>query len=316
MHQRFSSRVKTVLGRPVWLLVSALSFVRRWILGPHAIGVLYESENGTLISGVGDMFVGGTLGFRGRYQMDTLNSLLALLTPQSRVLVIGSHVGAFAIPLSRKVREVIAYEANPNTFRLLQYNLKLNRIDNLEAYNLAVGDRPGKIDFFASSVNSGGSGCRFDPAPGFMTRSNRIEVEMVRLADHIADPQFDLVLMDIEGSECFAFRGMQPILAACSYLQFEYLPPLLRKSGVSDKDLVSALGENFAEIRIQGTEIRALQGDFLELFNMLRRENKHVDLLALTPQRAPFFSTNSVTTIGDQFRKPLECKSAFLHSQC
>jgi FkbM family methyltransferase len=211
-----------------------------------------------------------------------LNSLLALVGPESRVLVLGTHIGALAIPLAKKAREVVAYEANPQTFRLLQYNLKLNKIDNLVAFNLAVGDRPGKIEFFTSGVNSGGSGRRFDRSPALqLERANRIEVEMVRLSDHISDPRFDFVLMDIEGSEYLALQGMRPILATCSYLQFEYLPAVLRRSGVSDENLVAALGDNFAEFRVQGTDICAKRGDFLTLFKQLRRDNEHVDLLAV-----------------------------------
>jgi FkbM family methyltransferase len=276
------SRIMTALERPILFLVTVFSTLRRWMLGRHAIGIVYESENGTLISGVGDMFVGGNLGFRGRHQVEMLNSLLALVGPESRVLVLGTHIGALAIPLAKKAREVVAYEANPQTFRLLQYNLKLNKIDNLVAFNLAVGDRPGKIEFFTSGVNSGGSGRRFDRSPALqLERANRIEVEMVRLSDHISDPRFDFVLMDIEGSEYLALQGMRPILATCSYLQFEYLPAVLRRSGVSDENLVAALGDNFAEFRVQGTDICAKRGDFLTLFKQLRRDNEHVDLLAV-----------------------------------
>jgi FkbM family methyltransferase len=275
------SRIMTALERPILLLVTVFSTLRRWMLGRHAIGIVYESENGTLISGVGDMFVGGNLGFRGRYEVAMLNSLLALVGPESRVLVLGTHIGALAIPLAQKVREVVAYEANPETFRFLQYNLKLNKIDNLSPFNLAAGDRHGKIEFFTSGVNSGGSGRSFDRSPALqLERLNRIEVEMVRLSDHITDPRFDLVLMDIEGSEYFALQGMGPILASCSYLQFEYLPTVVSGSGVSDEDFVAVLGD-FAELRVQGTDISANRGEFLDFFRQLRRDHQRVDVLAI-----------------------------------
>ena len=271
----------TVVERPILLCVTLLSYIRRLVLGRHAIGVVYESQNGTLISGTGDMFVGGNLGFRGRYETDMLSSLMALVGPESRVLVLGSHVGALAIPLAKKVRELVAYEANPETYRFLRYNIALNNADNITAYNLAVGDRAGKIEFLTSKVNSGGSGRRFDqPNVLQLERYKPIEVEMVRLSEHNKNPNFDFVLMDIEGSEYFALQGMKEILEHCNYLQFEYLPTTLTGSGLSDQDCVAALGERFSEIRIQGTDIVARRPDFLSFFQRLRAEGQRVDLLA------------------------------------
>src|SRR6266404_1395819 len=282
MSRKSYSRIMTVLERPILFLVTLFSTIRRWMLGPHAIGIVYESENGTLVSGVGDMFVGGNLGFRGRYEVEMLKSLLALVGPDSRVLVLGPHIGALAIPFAKKVREVVVYEANPQTFRLLQYNLMLNNIDNLSAYNLAVGDHAGKVEFFTSGVNSGGSGRRFARSKtAQLERYKKIEVEMVRLSDHIEDPRFDFILMDIEGSEYFALLGMNSILASCSYLQFEYLPTTVDGSGVSDEDFAAVLGAHFAELRVQGTDISATQQGFLEFFRQLRRDGLRVDVLAI-----------------------------------
>ena len=276
------SQIMRILELPILFVATIFSAIRCRMLGRHAIGVVYESENGTLISGTADMFVGGNLGFRGHYEKGALNSLLRLVEHESRVLVLGPHVGAFAIPIAKKVREVVAYEANPETFRLLQYNLKLNNVDNFTAFNLAAGDRAGKIEFMTSGVNSGASGRQFGSSPGLtLERFARIEVEMVRLVDHLADPRFDLVLMDIEGSEYFALLGMAPVLGTCSYLQFEYLPAVLRRNGVTDENLAAVLGDHFSELRVQGTELFAERKDFLKLLRQLRHENRHVDLLAV-----------------------------------
>lgn len=289
MPSRAYTRLVTALDRPLLLGVTFLSYLRRWLLGRHAIGVVYESQNGTLISGVGDMFVGRHLGFEGRYETDMLSSLMALVGPDSRVLVLGSHVGALAIPLSRKVRELVAYEANPETYRFLRYNILLNNIENITAYNLAVGDRAGNIEFLTSKVNSGGSGRRFDQSSHLqLERYKPIEVEMVCLSQHNQNPRFDFVLMDIEGSEYLALQGMTEILQHCNYLQFEYLPTALKGSGLSDRDYVSALGERFSEIRVQGTDIVVQRTDFLRFFERLRAAGQRVDLLASAAStRAP-----------------------------
>ena len=76
---------------------------------------------------------------------------------------------------------------------------------------------------------------------------------------------FDVVLMDIEGSEYFAFLGMQRILTYAMVLQVEFIPHHLRNvAGVSVAEFLKPIREHFTtlvvpdkRLAVGGTNLRA-----------------------------------------------------------
>ena len=112
---------------------------------PSANGVLTKTDQGIFISDPTDLVVGGVLRDWGEWGADTLQGLRGLIGPESRLLILGAHIGALLVPLAKCCREVVAYEANPKTFRLLIKNIELNRLENCQAFNLAAGEKGGEI---------------------------------------------------------------------------------------------------------------------------------------------------------------------------
>ena len=93
---------------------------------------------------------------------------------------------------------IIAFEANPNAFRLLQKNVEANQLRDVELHNVALSDHDGDVSFFIS------------PDPGTLlgsTRSDRggnieLTVEARKLSRYILDEEeVELVKIDVEGSE-------------------------------------------------------------------------------------------------------------------
>ena len=81
--------------------------------------------------------------------------LIPKLTCDSRVLVVGAHVGTLAIPLAQLAANVIAIEANPRTFELLTLNVAINAVTNCRCINIAASDSNEPIQFLLSRTNSG-----------------------------------------------------------------------------------------------------------------------------------------------------------------
>ena len=78
-------------------------------------------------------------------------------------------------------------------------------------------------------------------------------VQGVRLDDYLHDHDFDLVFMDIEGSEYFAFLGMQEILAHAKALIVEFLPHhLIQVAGVTVEQFLAPLMPHFRSLTIPG----------------------------------------------------------------
>ena len=67
---------------------------------------------------------------KGGFGLDEIERIKSLISDDSRVLIVGSHIGSLVIPVSRHCKEVVAIEANPKTYELLSLNLRLNDIKN------------------------------------------------------------------------------------------------------------------------------------------------------------------------------------------
>lgn len=261
--------------------VSQYSKARRKVIGENAVGILYESKNGLILTEPGDYAIGKSLAVEGAFGSDILLEVDNLGLKEATVCIVGAHVGTLVIPIARKARHVSAYEANPKTFKLLQMNLLLNGIENVTAKNLAAGDSFGKLDFYCNSVNSGGSKRRpvKDRYIYNYDHPSLIQVDAYPI-DAIDDTVYDLIIMDIEGSEYFALKGMQRILSKARAMIIEYLPHHLDNvAGVSDKEFLSVFSSFFDSVKIVGEDEVYKRTEFLVPLESLRKRSSGSDLL-------------------------------------
>jgi FkbM family methyltransferase len=225
--------------------------MRKLLIGPFGTAILTESENGALLVPVSDAFVGRALCFKGRYDPAILRFLYTQCNHESEVLVVGAHVGAFAIPLAKKVRKVVAVEANPRTYELLGLNVLLNGLQNLEVHNFAAGDRTADVSFVVTNTNTGGSRVKmgeWDQRSHFYEKPQTVTVKMSRLDDVFPVSTFDLILMDVEGSEALALGGMQSLLGRSRALVVEIVEQHLRRiAKVSNEQFLSLVTPHFDE---------------------------------------------------------------------
>ena len=215
-------------------------------LPARLVGSVYATAQGLFCLDTRDQFVARALIEEGRFGQDELTMLRLFLTDQSRVLMLGGHVGSLVVPLARTVGAITVLEANPDTYELLRINLALNGSTNVTAYNLAANDVNGPLEFVLNTVNSGGSkrmpkerdADYFHDAPAVR------QVPGVRLDDLLVGQRFDLIFMDIEGSEYFAMRGMPGLIATTPVVVAEFLPPHLdRVAGITVDDFLAPLAE-------------------------------------------------------------------------
>lgn len=261
--------------------ISQYSKARRRLIGENAVGILYESKNGLILTEPSDYAIGKSLVVEGAFGLDILLEVDNLGLKEAAVCIIGAHVGTLVIPIARKARQVSAYEANPKTFKLLQMNLLLNGIENVTARNLAASDSFGKLDFYCNSVNSGGSKRKplKDRYIYNYDHPSLIQVDAYPL-DKIDDNVYDLIIMDIEGSEYFALKGMQRILSNARAMIIEYLPHHLDNvAGVTDKEFLSIFSSFFDRVKVVGKDKVYKRTESLLLLDSLRKESAGADLL-------------------------------------
>ena len=228
-------------------------------LGQNIKAIITESENGLFAVDPEDLEVGQKLR-SGGFGVEEVERLKTFINKKSKVLIVGTHIGALAIPLSKHCREITAIEANPNTFELLEINLHLNHAKNIIPHNIFANESHEKVEFLLNTVNSGGSKRKPKKSSFLYDFDNPeiIELESHKLDDYLPDHDYDLVLLDIEGSEYFAMKGMKNILSNCKTLVVEFLPHHLK---------------NVADIDVE-TFLSVLPGHFTK-FNLPNNQQEH-----------------------------------------
>ncbi|HEX2897712.1 MAG TPA: FkbM family methyltransferase, partial [candidate division Zixibacteria bacterium] len=227
--------------------------INRKVLGTHVDGFLVNCENGIFIVDPEDQAIGGMLRKKGSYGLDEIKRLEKYLLSDSRVLVLGAHIGTLAIPIAKKCKEVTAIEANPNTYALLVKNAALNNAFNCRTFNIAAGDKEENIEFLLNRANSGGSKRvpKTKKSNYYYDNPKNIIVKSVSLDAFLSAGQFDLIIMDIEGSEYFALKGMPKILAGAKALAVEFEPHHLKNvSGISVEQFVSVIAPFFDRLTV------------------------------------------------------------------
>jgi FkbM family methyltransferase len=256
--------------RIIYAILFVIGLFTKKFLGKHTIALLVKSDNCLFAVDPEDSSIGLHLRRKGEYGTAEINKLKQYISKNnSKVLIVGAHIGTIAIPISNICNEVIAIEANPNTYKLLEINIKLNAVANCRPINIAASDKEENIEFLLNRINSGGSK-RIPKIRKYMyyyDNPEKITVHAVALDDYLEENQFDLVVMDIEGSEYFALKGMRRILENSKVLAVEFLPHHLRNiSGVTVKQFLSVL-PNYQFLTIPSTGVKVDSTRFLSTLN-------------------------------------------------
>ena len=233
-------------------LIGALA---KRFLGPQVSALIVESHGFSFAVDPEDYAdgVGRELRKAGAYGAVEVERLKPHLTSRSRALIVGAHVGTLAVPLSRHCKEVVAIEANPATYKLLTATLALNSITNVLPINIAASDKDETIEFLLSRANSGASKRvpRIRKYMYYYDNPQKISVAAVCLDQYLKQKDFDVVVMDIEGSEYFALKGMPEILSRCKVLEVEFRPHHLKYvSAITVEQFLSVLTPHFPKVTI------------------------------------------------------------------
>ena len=226
---------------------------RKKIFGPNAKGIIYDSKNGYMALPISDITIGKNLGFKGHWNFSEIQKLLQQTTQDDVIYFIGTHVGTLLVPIAKKVKTVVGFEANEDTFWFIKANLCLNKISNATIFNKAVGDGAKKVTFYKNTVNTGGS--KIKPIKDSILYNydnpKQVEVDMVALDPFIAEQSLTPpsgIIMDIEGAEYFALKGMQATLAEVRFLYVEFVPHHLQNvSNTSVEKFIKTMTPHFSK---------------------------------------------------------------------
>ena len=152
----------------------------------------------------------------GIYEKDTHEFLLKRLPDKAVFLDLGANIGSIAIPICRKRNDlnVICVEASPWVFEFLKKNIALNGLTKVRLLNKAIFDSDDQeIDFFGPTEKFG----KGSFTPHYTDKSVKvatIQVDSLLKANNIA--KVDIIKIDIQGFEYYAFKGASKTIASCS----------------------------------------------------------------------------------------------------
>jgi FkbM family methyltransferase len=141
------------------------------------------------------------------------------------VVDIGAHMGRYTIPSAKSVGvsgKVIAVEAHPYNFGILQHNLKLNKLTNVSALNSAVYSKKANLKLYLPDEDLGYTMHHSVMTNYLSTKYNNeierkyIEVEADTLDNLLKSSGITTVnwiKIDVEGAEYEVLKGAKEILS-------------------------------------------------------------------------------------------------------
>jgi len=196
-------------------------------------GVALFQVQGLKIYAEGNSGIAQIMGIRGSYEEDTTKLFIGIVREGMTVLDLGANIGYYSLLAGRQVGEkdkVFAFEPGPESFAILQRNIKANGFNNIVPMAKAVSNRCGRQRLFLAS----------DPGEhGLFEYLDReyIEVDVTTIDEFIKEQNIsvDVIKMDVEGGENEVLDGMPETISKTPELKIitEFLPQHFERSGSS-----------------------------------------------------------------------------------
>lgn len=164
-----------------------------------------RGRHGLLAYSIHDTFVGRSIDLYGEWSPGDAQVLAPFLRPGMTVLDIGANLGSLTLFLADAVGpsgRVLAFEPVPALHRLLCCNLALNNLDQVEAWQTAIGRMGGEARVPELALGEPGNFGAAALARGGAGRS----VPMLAV-DDLDLAACGLIKADVEGHECEVLRG-------------------------------------------------------------------------------------------------------------
>jgi len=189
----------------------------------------------------------------GMWEPHLTSWIVRRLVPGDGFIDVGANVGYYSLLASKLVGEqgrVVAIEASPATFKVLQRNLNLNQVRNVRAVNMAVYDSNTVMKVFRGSEYEIGRTTVLEREG--LKRGFGVECEIaaaplnaILCREEIENAR--LIKVDVEGAEWSVIQGMGSLLNS-SRLDLEIIveisPTCLAQQGKQPEDLLSILLES------------------------------------------------------------------------
>ncbi len=84
------------------------------------------------------------------YEAEVRDKIISYIDKDTTCIDIGAHHGLYTLLMSRLGHEVFAFEANPHNYQRQQYNVEMNKCENVHCNNIVLSEKPTKLNFLLS----------------------------------------------------------------------------------------------------------------------------------------------------------------------
>jgi FkbM family methyltransferase len=207
-----------------------------------------------------DLGVGFKIYQNGIYEKNTVQIISQILKPGDIFMDVGAHCGQYTLIASSSVGatgQVHSFEPDPETFKLLSENVKLNNLANVYVNELALSSQEGiRTLYFASSHCTGASSL----STPYTYSDVNCEVKCTTFDSYIHQNKFeevDVLKIDIEGHEIEALKGGNLLLSSKNrpIIIAEFSEQTQNYFGYTCKDLARFLVDRTYQLYIIGDEL-------------------------------------------------------------
>ncbi len=176
--------------------------------------IVFEIEKGLSINLYKDSVLSRLI-FEG-FEKDEIEFMTKVLREGDTLIDIGANIGLFSLIGSKIVGNsgrVISFEPSPITYARITENIKLNNFENIDARNIGLSDKQGKLTlnisengFDAWNSFAGGNDDKFQKV---------VEVDVSTLDEELKNTDknnISFIKIDVEGWEKFVLEGGKEIL--------------------------------------------------------------------------------------------------------
>lgn len=137
--------------------------------------------------------------------------------PIKNIVIIGAHIGSLAIPIAKRLTkrdgQVYAFEPSSENCKHFRENIGLNNLKNITVYEEAIGNDNGHCYITGVTENKSQNHHIWTDndiknhrrsSPSSSNYANKV---VMKKLDDCDIPEYDLIIIDVEGMEIEVFQG-------------------------------------------------------------------------------------------------------------
>lgn len=154
--------------------------------------------------------------YLGTYEKGTIQVMKNYLTPNDNFIDVGANIGFVSLAASKMCvnGKVFSYEANPDTFKILKENIALNKVQNIEVFDFALGAENTTAQIFPNTLKNNRGGASMVKNE-LNANDNGLNVLVKKLDElPILSNKIAMMKIDVEGFEMEVMKGAQHLLTS------------------------------------------------------------------------------------------------------